>query len=196
MVIRLDVENEGSLLLTGRGSLSALTVFLCLLLFVFLPPMAKAQGESNAKFTQVKYQAIIPSGMPDSWTFVVHNTNCSENDEDTAHFFFEFYVDDSLSFDEYSSTAYRTWNCTRGKTVSNSYMVSGWSTMAPVNHDVRIELYWYHNGTSILEDTALFSVGVSVFMPLQDIYATSYFVLYLAACFLLLMYDYVLSLEE
>lgn len=180
----------------SRGNFATSIVFVCLIVAAFLLPSAQAQGEGNAKFTQVKYQARIPSGTMDTWSFVVHNTNCSENDEGMARFFFEFYVDDSLSFDEYNSTAYRTWNCTRGQTVSNSYSVSGWSTITPLTQDVRIELYWFHNGTSSLEDTALFKVGVSVFMPLQDIYATSYLVLYLIACFLLLMYDYLLSLEQ
>lgn len=180
----------------SRGNVATSIAFVCLVVVAFWLPSAQAQGEGNARLTQVKYQARIPSGTPDAWSFTVHNTNCSENDEGMAHFFFEFYVDDSLSFDEYNSTAYRTWNCTRGQTVSNSYRVNGWSTIAPVTYDLRIELYWFHNGTSRLEDTALFRVGVSVFMPLQNIYATSYFALYLIACFLLLMYDYVLSLEQ
>lgn len=180
----------------SRGNLATSIVFLCLFVVAFWPPSAQAQGEGNAKSTQVKYQARIPSGTADTWSFIIHNTNCSENDEGMAQFFFEFYVDGSLSFDEYNSTTYRTWNCTRGQTVSNSYRVLGWSATAPVTHDLRIELYWFHNGTSRLEDTATFKIGVTVFMPLQDIYATSYLVLYLIACFLLLMYDYVLSLEE
>jgi hypothetical protein len=180
----------------SRGNLATLIVFLCLFVVAFWLPSAQAQGEGNAKFTQVKYQTTIPSDTPDIWTFTTHNINCSENDEGMAQFFFEFYVDGSLSFDEYNSTTYRTWNCTKGQTVSNSYTAAAWSTISPVTHDIRIELYWYHNGTSVLEDTALFNISVTVFMPLQNIYATSYLALYLMACFLLLMYDYVLSLEE
>jgi hypothetical protein len=163
---------------------------------VFWLPSAQAQGEGNAKFTQVNYRATLPSGTPDTWSFTVRNTNCTENDEDMAQFFFEFYVDGSLSFNEYNSTTYRTWNCTEGQTVSLSYPIVGWSTIVPETHDIRVELYWFYNGTSCLEDTALFNVDVTVFMPLQDIYATSYLALYLGACLLLLLYDYVLSLEE
>jgi hypothetical protein len=180
----------------SRGNLATSIVFLCLFVVASWLPYAQAQGEGNAKFTQVKYQAITPSGTPDTWTFTIHNTNCSENDEGTAQFFYRFYVDGSLSFDEYNSTTYRTWNCTEGQTVSNSYTVSAWSTTTPVTHDIRIELYWLHNDTSSLEDTAQFTISVTVFMPLQNIYATSYLALYLIACFLLLLYDYVLSLEE
>ena len=180
----------------SRGNLATSIVFVCLFVVAFWLPYAQAQGEGNAKFTQVQYQAIIPSGTPDTWTFTIHNTNCSENDEGMAHFFFKFYVDGLLSFDEYNSTTYRTWNCTKGQTVSNSYAIAAWSTTTPVTHDIRIELYWFHNGTSSLEDTALFNINVTVFMPLQNIYATSYLVLYVGACFLLLLYDYVLSLEE
>jgi hypothetical protein len=180
----------------SRTNLATSVVFLCLLVVVFWLPSAQAQGGRNAKITQVNYQATIPSGTPDTWSFTIHNTNCSENKEGMAQFFFEFYIDGSLSFDEYTSTAYRTWNCTEGQTVSNSYESTGWSTSAPETHNVRIELYWFYNGTSYLEDTAMFNVEVTVFMPLQDIYATSYLALYLIACFLLLIYDYVLSLEE
>ena len=180
----------------GRGKLVTSIVFLCLFVVVFWLPSAQAQGAGNAKFTHVNYQATIPSGATETWTLTIHNTNCSENDEGMAQFFFEFYVDGSLSFDEYNSTTYRTWNCTMGQTVSDSYSFVGWSTAVPATHDVRIELYWFDNGTSFLEDTALFNFGVTVFMPLQNIYCTSYLALYLIACVLLLAYDYVLSLEE
>jgi len=180
----------------SRGKLTTSIVFLCLLVVVFWLPYAQAQGEGNAKFTRVKYQATIPSGTTDTWTFTIRNTNCSENDGGTPQFFFEFYIDGSLSFDEYNFTTYRTWNCLRGQTVSNSYTVGGWSDTTPVTHDIRVELYWFDNGTSYLEDTATFNVGVSVFMPIQNIYATSYLAVYMGACLLLLLYDYVLSLEE
>jgi hypothetical protein len=177
-------------------NVATIVVFLCLFVGAFWLPSAQAQGEGNAKLTKVKYEAMIPSETSDTWSFTVHNINCSENDEGMAQFFFEFYVDGLLSFDEYNSTTYRTWNCTEGHTVTLSYPVVGWSTSVPEMHDIRVELYWFYNGTSRLEDTALFNVDVTVFMPLQDIYATSYLVLYLGACFLLLMYDYLLSLEE
>ena len=180
----------------GRGILVASIVFLCLFVVAFWFPSVQAQGVGNAMITKVKYGATVPSGVSDNWIFTVHNKNCSGNDEGSAQFFFEFYVDGSLSFDEYNSTTYRTWNCSKGQTVSNGYMILGWSTAVPLTREVRVELFWFHNGTSFLEDTADFAVGVTVLMPLQDIYATSYLAVYVIAFILLLMYDYVLSLEE
>ena len=181
---------------TGRCKVAISIVFICLLFAVFWFPSVKAQGEGNAKFTQVEYQASVPSGAADTWTFTILNINCSENGEDTAQFFYEFYVDGSLFFNEYNSTTYRTWNCTKGQKDSNSYEAPVWSDSTPVTHDLKAELYWFENGTVRLEDTATFTVGVTVFMSLQNIYCTSYLALYLIACFLLLLYDYVLSLEE
>jgi len=153
-------------------------------------------GEQEAKFTQVTYSAVIHAETMDMWTFTVYNANCSENDQGEAQFFLRIYADDQLSMDEYNSTQYRTWNCSKGSTVSRSYNIAGWGAIQPVIHDMRVELYWFHNGVAVLEDTASFTVVVTIHITLQHIVATGYLVVYLIACVLLFSYDYVEGLEE
>jgi len=131
----------------------------------------------------------------DTWTFTVHNANCSENDQGAARFFLLFYVDNELFFDEYNLTQYQTWNCSKGTSVSQSYSIAGWGTLQPVTHDVQIELFWYHNGTAALEDTASFNFAVTVYISLQNIFATGYLVAYLIVCVLLFSYVYAEGLE-
>jgi hypothetical protein len=121
--------------------------------------------------------------------------NCSENDQGAARFFFKFYSDNELWFDEYNSTRYRTWSCSKGSAATHQYEINPWSPIQPITHDTRIELYWYRDGTAHLEDTASFTVTVTLLIPLQHILATGYLAAYLIACFLLLSYDYVAGLE-
>lgn len=159
-------------------------------------PVKSEIGEQDAKFTQVKYSEMIPAQEMDTWTFTIYNINCSENHQGAARFFLTFYVDNGLLFDEYNSTQYRTWNCSKGSAVSHSYNIMGWQTFRPVTHDMRIELYWYRNGTTILEDTRSFTIGVTLYISLQNIFATGYLVAYLIACFLLFSYVYMQEIEE
>lgn len=179
----------------GRTKLVILVVLSCAFVVLGWLPLSESQEEC-AKFTQVKYNARIRSGKTDTWTFTIYNVNRSENDQGAAQFFLKFYVDDSLYFDEYDSTRYKTWPCNKGETVSHSYQAARWPDILPATRNLRIELFWFYNGTSHLEDTALFTVGTTVLMSLQHIYATGYLAVYLLACFVLLTYDYVVSLEE
>ena len=178
-------------------SFLALTAFLSAVIVLGSAFPVKCQiGEQEAKFTHVTYSSIIHAGTMDTWTFTVYNANCSENDQSEARFFFRFYTDNELSMDEYNSTQYRTWNCSKSSTVSRSYNIEGWDTIQPVTHDMRIELYWYRNGTAVLEDATSFTISVTLHINLQHIVATGYLVVYLIACILLFSYDYVEGLEE
>jgi hypothetical protein len=175
----------------------ALTAFLSAIIVLGTAfPVKSETGEQNAKFTQVLYNPRIHAGTMDTWAFTVYNANCSENDQGEARFFFRFYADNELWLDEYNSTQYRTWNCSKGSTVSHSYSIRGWDAIQPVAHDLRIELYWYRNGTAVLEDTTSFTIAVTLHITLQHIIATGYLVAYLIACVLLFSYDYVEGLEE
>jgi hypothetical protein len=173
-----------------------LAAFLSVLIALSIASPAKSEiGEQQAKFTQVINSARIRAGTRDTWTFTVFNVNCSENDQGAARFFFRFYADNGLWFDEYNSTRDGTWSCSKGSTVSRRYDIDPWNPIQPVTHDTRIELYWYSDGTAHLEDTASFTVTVTLRISLQHILATGYLAAYLIACFLLLSYYYVAGLE-
>jgi hypothetical protein len=183
-------------LIARNLALLTLVVFLSVLVVLSLESSAALGTEEDAKLTQVEYSARIRATTSDTWRFTVYNANCSENDQGVARFFFEFYVDNELWFDEYNATQYRTWNCSKGSTVSHSYNIRGWSTIRPVTHDLRIELYWYSNSTVHLEDVTSFEVAVTVLISLQHVYATGYLAVYMIACFLLFSYDYVAGLDQ
>ena len=182
---------------TRNLSFLTLTAFFSALIVLGIAfPVKSEIGEQEAMFTQVTYSARIHAETMDTWAFTVYNVNCSENDQDAARFFLRFYADNELWLDEYNSTQYRTWNCSKGSAVSHSYNIRGWNTIQPVTHDLRIELYWYRNSTAVLEDTTSFTIAVIIHVPLQNIFATGYLAAYLIACFLLFSYDYVQGLEE
>jgi len=158
-------------------------------------PLSEGQGEAGAFFAAAKYKTRVSSHTVEVWNFTVHNVNCSGNGEIRPQFFLNFYLDGSLWFDEYNGTTYKTWACDVGKTVSKSYL-KDWPEGQPYKHDVRVELFWFCNSTSYSEDTLSFSTSVAVQVSLQHIIPTSYLVVYLIACALLLAYDYVASLSE
>jgi hypothetical protein len=178
------------------GSRALIVSFAVLCAFVVLScqPLSESQNEKGATFIAAKYSTRVRSQTSDLWNFTVHNADCSENDQGSARFFLDFYLDDNLWFDEYNSTAYMTWSCDKGKTVSHAY-IKNWPDVQPFAHDMRVELYWFDNGTSHLEDTLSFKTTVTVPVTLQHIIPTSYIALYLIACAILLTYDYVASLE-
>jgi hypothetical protein len=180
-----------------KSSFLALTTLLGVLIALSFASAAKSEtGGQQATFTQATYSATIHAGASDTWVFTVHNANCSGNEDAAARFFLKFYADEELFFDEYNSTSYKTWACSNGSTVWNSYKINPWNPMRPITHDMRVELYWYSNGTARLEDATSFTVAVTLHIPLQDIVATSYLVAYLIVCFLLLAYNYAEGLEE
>lgn len=179
-----------------KSKLAILAALLCALAVLTMPPISKSQNKESANIANVDYAAEIPSNNPVLWSLTIHNVNRSENEQGEARFFFEFYADETLFFDEYNSTRYKTWLCTEGETVTHRYQLSPWQDITPVTRDLKIKLYWFYNATATLEDTASFKVSTTILMPLQHIYATSYLAIYLMACFLLLTYDYISSLEE
>lgn len=177
-------------------SLAITLVSLCVLIVLGWLPLGETKLGENATLTDVKHSAEIRSGTSDTWRITVYNNNCSENDTGNARFFLEFYLEDKLYFDEYNSTAYKTWPCAKGETVTYNFRISGLSATRPISNDFRINLYSFCDNTARLEDTTSFRIGVTVLIPLQHIYATGYLAAYLIAFFLLLAYDHVTGLED
>ena len=175
--------------------IAASVALLCVFVALAYLPFSEGQNEGDASFVAAKYKTKVHSYTTEVWNFTVHNANCLENDGGEAQFFFDIYTDGSLWFDEYNNTARRTWPCGVGKTVSHTYL-KDWPEMQPFTHELEVRLYWFHNGTSQLEDTLAFSTSVVVPVSLQHIIPTSYLAVYLIACALLLAYDYAASLTE
>ena len=118
-----------------------------------LVPFVNAQGVGDAYFTGVEYSLKIYQWTQDKWNFTVYNAHCAVDIWGRAWFFFKFYLDDSLWWDEYQEAG--SWQLNKGSSTTRTYTVSLGS--GPAIKDVKIELYWDYEGTPILEDTAYFS---------------------------------------
>ncbi|MFQ5822288.1 MAG: hypothetical protein ACE5I5_20120 [Candidatus Heimdallarchaeota archaeon] len=106
-------------------------------------------GEEDLVKFKVEYNKVISIGDSDTWNFIVHNINCTADSNGTILFFFKIYLDNSLLWDEYDNTTYQTWELSVGSTTTRNYTFPVWSD--PVaKHKIRIELYWYKDGTPIL----------------------------------------------
>jgi len=118
-----------------------------------LIPSVDAQGAGDAYFTGVEYSLKIYQWTEDKWNFTVYNEDCSVDIWDRAWFFFKFYLNGSLWWDEYQETG--TWRLDKGSSATKTYTVSLGS--GPAIKDVKIELYWDYEGTPYLQDTISFS---------------------------------------
>ena len=166
-----------------------------IVLNVAVPARSEAE-QKNANFVKVTYTPRILAGAKDTWTFVIYNANCSENEHNTARFFLKLYSDDELLLNEYNDTQYKTWLCNKTGTATRNYSIIGWQAIRPTSHNLRAQLYSVDNDSFSLEDTTTFTIDIMVHIPLQHIYATGYFAAYLIACFVLFAYIYVKGLDD
>lgn len=118
-----------------------------------LLPLVNAQGADDAYFTGLEYSLKVYQWTEDKWNLTVYNEDCSVDILGRAWFFFKFYLDDSLWWDEYQETG--TWRLDKGSSATKTYTVSLGS--GPAIKAVRIELYWDYEGTPYLQDTISFS---------------------------------------
>lgn len=122
-----------------------------------LVPSANAQGAGDAYFTSIEYSIKVYDNTQDSWNFTVYNANLAVDVFNRAWFFFKFYLNNTLWYDEYVDTG--SWQCNKGSSVERSHTVSLGS--GPVTWNVKVEVYWDNNGTFYLEDTVTFTVTVA-----------------------------------
>ncbi len=181
----------------NRGfSLLILVVLECILMSTLnLVPSVMAK---DAYVERMAYNAKVRAKIPDTWIFTVQNIDCAENSDGEAWFFFKFFLDGQLWWDEYDFTSYRTWQCNKGNNVTLGYKIEGWNVIEPVFRDARVDLYWSNNGEFQLVDSVSFNIAITIVAPLQHIRVFSYLTVYLFIGFLLLSYYYVsgLGLEE
>ncbi len=183
------MKKRGLIFLTLFALLSVLIVF-------SMTRPVLSQPEGKAKITSLQYTPLMLSGTSDTWTFTISNAECTGDNQTAARFFFEVELEGQIYFDEYNSSTYKTWPCNKGQTVSHHYQTDVWSVSRPERRDLTVRLYWFTNGVARLEDTASFSIGISMLVPFQHIYVIGYLALYLIACFLLFSYDYVVGTED
>jgi len=166
----------------------SLVTFVVLVNFQNSTSSPNAEGARGAYFTQVEYPATVYEGKDSVWNLTIFNKNCTTNGEGDASFFFKFYLDGDLWWNEYNSTDYETWQCSRGNLVTRLYQISTWDAMKPVNHELKIELYWYDGNASQLQDVVSLPVSVAIHTELGNLMISSYIAIYLVAILLLGFY--------
>ncbi len=162
-----------------------------------LTPLASAElGEAkDAYFTSTGYSAKIYDGKPSEWRFTVYNENCASNEEGEAWFFLTFYLDGEFWWSEYNNTDSKTWKCAKEHSVTLRYVPGNWDATTPMSHNVKIELYWHHNGTHYLEDSASFNFDVVLLSTLRQLRPFSYLMIYLLASIVLLYVYFIVGVE-
>jgi membrane protease YdiL (CAAX protease family) len=165
-----------------------LVISLALINYSNLIPSANTEGACSAYFARVKHSATAYEGKNFVCSLSIYNKNCTTDGEDNAYFYFMFYLDGDLVWNEYNSTDYQIWQCNRGSSVTRGYAFPSWDTIKPVVHDLKIELYWYDGNSSRVEDVVSFSVSVVVHVEPANLMIFSYVFLYLMSILLLGFY--------
>jgi len=156
--------------------------------------MTLAEGQrGDAHIKRVEYPASkIYQYNKEIWNFtvrpVVRNENCAVDDLGQAWFFFKFYRDSELWWNEYNDTTYKVWQCNLNHTVRCGYELIIPTWMGPKNYDFKIELYWDNKGSPQLLDTIRFSVTCVLAVHPSYITVISYLFVYSLAAFLLIFY--------
>jgi uncharacterized protein YxeA len=151
-------------------------------------PFAESNKTKDNYFVKIVYSQKLYAKESDTWSITIYNVNCSENESGEAWFFFRFYLDGELWWNEYENTSYKIWRCDKGRTVTHSYYIKGWDVLRPLTRDIKIELYWYYDGEQHFKDSTFFSIDIILHLPLKNIYPLSYLTIYLIACLILLAY--------
>jgi hypothetical protein len=173
-----------------------LSLILILLIWIFTDNATTLNEEKGAYIKNFMHKSEIYEQTRDIWNLTVYNVNYAENERGESLFFFKFYMEGELWWDEYTSTPYRVWPCSKGAFVSRGYQLAGWNVLEPQSRTIKIELYRFCNNTFYLEDTVYSNITIIMVIPLQHIYALSYFAVYLIACFLLLAFHYIAGLTQ
>lgn len=150
-------------------------VYVRLILVILISPIlmlpVNAYVARDACLVEVAYpKSKIYQTDTETWRFTivltVRNEFCSADALGASWFFVKIYDDGKLWWNEYNDTAYRIWRCNRSSTVKRYYeaKISTWNR--PKIHNIKIELYWYCNGTPYLQDTTSFTVTLVLFLRL------------------------------
>jgi len=157
--------------------LTVLAVLFSLVNYSNLTPSRNTEEAYGAYFTKVGHPATAYEGKNSTFSFTVYNKNCTTNGEGNAYFYFMFYLDGDMWWNENNSTDYQIWQCNMGSSVTRSYAVPPWRAMKPVVHDLRIELYSYDRNVSQLQDVVSFPISVVVHVEIESMIISSYIIL-------------------
>jgi membrane protease YdiL (CAAX protease family) len=131
-------------------------------------PSRNINGARGAYFTKVGHPATVYEGKNSTFSFMVYNKNCTSNGEGNASFYFMFYLDGDVWWNESNSTGYQFWPCNMRGLIIRSYVVPPWHIMKPVVHDLKIELYSYDRNASQLQDVVFFPISVLVHVEIES----------------------------
>jgi len=141
-------------------------------------PSRNINGARGAYFTKVEHPATVHEGKNSTFISIVYNKNCTTNGEGNASFYFMFYLDGDVWWNESNSTGYQFWHCNTGFLVVRSYVIPPWYTMKPAVHDLKIELYSYDRNVSQLQDVASFSISVLVHVKIESMIVSNLLIIF------------------
>lgn len=123
-----------------------------------------------AYFVNVEHTPRIFYGDQDIWNFTVYNENAAVDIFGRAWFFFKFYLNGSLWWDEYTDIGYPTWRCDKGTSVTRSYPVI--PPDGPTMWNVTVELYWDKDGDFYLQEVYTFKIRIDVKVVIDETFVS------------------------
>jgi len=155
--------------------------------------LTNSHGVKSAYFAEVYYpESEIYQAGGNAWNFTVgltvHNAICSGNVSGQASFFFKFYRNEEIWWNEYNDSTYKVWQCNMGRMERRSYRVLIPTWMGSKNYDFKIELYWHHEDIFDLQDATCFTITCVLLVDPQHQFVIAYLSIYSFVIIILSLY--------
>jgi len=157
------------------------------------PHLMNPHGVKCAYIAEVYYpESEIYQTSGNVWNFTVdltvQNVNCSGDASGQTSFFFKFYRNEEIWWNEYNDSTYKVWQCNTGRIQQRSYrfLIPTW--MDPKNYDCKIELYWYHEDIFDLQDVTCFTITCVLLLDLRHQFVVAYLSIYSFVIIILSLY--------
>lgn len=157
------------------------------------PHLMNQHGAKCAYIEEVYYpESEIYQTSGNVWNFTVdltvQNVNCSDGASGQASFFFKFYRDEEIWWNEYNDSTYQVWQCNVSgiQRLSYRFLIPTW--MDPKNYDFKIELYWYREDVFELQDVTCFTITCVLLLDIRHQFVVAYLSIYSFVIIILSLY--------
>jgi hypothetical protein len=150
--------------MNGKSLSVLVLVFLLVNILIGASSLLSMRSYEGAYITEAYYPSseICQEHGAREWNFtvglVVNNVDCSDNASGQAWFFFKIYRNEEIWWDEYNDSTHKVWSCDVGAKRHHDYKILIPTWVGPKNHEFKIELYWYNDDVSKLQDITRFTV--------------------------------------
>ena len=180
--------------MNGKNLSILVLVFLVINFLSSASSLLSMRSYEGAYITEAYYplSEIHQESGAREWNFTVslvaHNVDCSENASGQAWFFFKIYRNEEVWWNEYNDSTHKVWSCDVGAKRRHNYEILTPTWIGAKKYEYKIELYWYDEGVSKLQDTTWFTITCVLLLDPLDRVVFAYMSLHLLVIIIIFLY--------